>query len=52
MKLRVIFKDRIDEVIDNATINWNKRVIEYSSEGVKGFIPFEAVFGVWVWEED
>ena len=49
MKLRVIFKDRLDSVFNNAVINWDKRFIEFSN-GKKGFVPFEAI--IEVWEED
>jgi len=45
MKLRVIFKDRLDSVFNNAVINWNKRIIEFSN-GKKGFVPFEAIIEV------
>jgi len=48
-RLRVIFKDRLDKVFNNATVNWDKRIIEFSN-GIKGFVPFEAILEVW--EED
>ena len=38
MKLRVIFKDRLDSAFNNAVINWDKRIIEFSN-GKKALCP-------------
>jgi len=46
MKVRVIFRDREEQVYERVVVNWNTRVIELfdkeSKEGY-GFIPFEAI---------
>lgn len=46
MRLRVIFKDREEQIYNNAVINKDERLVEFSNDKGEtvGYVPFEAVF--------
>jgi len=48
MKVRIVFKDGNVQVYDRASIDWDKRVIEFfdDEDEMDGFVPFEAILVV------
>jgi len=46
VRLRVIFKDREEQIYNNAVINKDERLVEFSNDKGEtvGYVPFEAVF--------
>jgi len=46
VRLRVIFKDREEQIYNNAVINKDERLVEFSNDKgeTMGYVPFEAVF--------